>query len=379
MVIQKFQFTRKALFKLGLIITLSFILGYFIPMIIAKGEKVYFTSDLKTTFLNDKTPTLSNQRKSVRDYDQRLITISNQISFLETELIKDRSNEKEKLELLEYYKNELNSDAKPISFRPLYNNHLMFFWVFVFISLSTIIFIVSEVKPKEILKKFDLKYIFSVFVFLYPIYRLPSWLRNLPEGQTDAKLIYYANLNFAKWSFFYQELEALITTLLLSIIVWQWIKLFQVKKTEFEDCNKNYFQRIFEFDYINNITSTFFNWQIASICLVPTFVWYATYYWNNVILTHDTRYILPSIIVHTMLISVWTIISLPTIITYFDFARCKLEAKKHIYDKKDWSIEEKNFWIHQINDVKPVSFWNFAISSASGIISILLPVLGILK
>lgn len=379
MIIQNFSFTRKALLRLGIIVFLSFFFGFFLPMIIAKSEKVYFQNDLKSQFLYDNTPSLSNQRSAVINYDNKLKEITNKIESLEASLLKNSVTEKEKLQELEYLKTELKDFKEPISFRPLYNNHLMFFWVFVFISLSTIIYIVSEVKPKELLNEFDVKHIISVFVFLYPIYRLPSWLRNLPEGQTDAKLIYFANLNFSPWSFLYQELEALIATVLLSIIIWQWVKLYQFKKTEFESCNKDYFQRLFDFNYVNQITSTFFNWQIASICLLPTFVWYASYYWNNVILTHDTRYILPSIIVHTMLISVWTVISLPTILTYFDFARCKLEAKKYVYGKEKWTHEEKNFWVQQINDVKPVSFWNFAISSASGIISILLPLLGILK
>lgn len=378
MVIQNFHFSAKTLFRLGLIVALSFVMGFFLPMLIAKHERVYFDQDLKNTFLHNRTKTLANQRKAFVEFDQRQVSLKQNVSVLETKVLKDTTNRKSNLELLDFLKKEVEVEKKPLSFRPLYNNHLMFFWVFVFISLSAIIFVVSEVKAKSVFERNKLKYLLSVFAFLYPIYRLPSWLRNLPEGQTDGKVIYFANLNFSPLSFLYQELEAFIVTALLSIIICQWIKLYEIKKQDFDDCEKDYFQRFFHFEYVNTITSTFFNWQVASICLLPTFVWYATYYWNNVILTHDTRYILPSIIVHSMLIAVWTVISLPTIITYFDFARCKLEAKKYIF-QRNLTIDERRFWIQQIDDVKPISFWNFAISSASGIISILLPLLGILK
>jgi hypothetical protein len=379
MFIHKLNFTSKSIYVFGAIIALSFLFGYFIPGEIAKKENVYFEKDLKEKFFKIEVYTLKEQRGQLKSYDNQVKALDSIITAIDKRLAKDTVHYKFNIELLKYYNAKKSLLEKPIALRPFYLNQLMFFWAFIFLTLSFIVFLISPVKLSELRNKKYIALVSKVFIILYPVYRFPSWIRNLPEGQMDAKSIYFANLNFAPFSFYYQEFEALITTVLLSLIVGQYVKLYYRKKIEFDTCPKNYFERIFDFDYLDSLAGSFINLQIASVFLLPTFIWYATYYWNNVILNHDNRYILPAIIVHSIIILVWAIVSLPTLITWYDFNRKKLEAKKNLHTSTTISMEEKKFYIEQIENLKPISFWNITVSAATIIFTFIFPLLRILK
>lgn len=165
---------------------------------------------------------------------------------------------------------------------------------------------------------------------------------------------------------------AFIVLMLITLIIYYWIEYFEIRRSEIEKENEHPLTELTDTSIQNRLSFTFIQWQVASILLGLGFFGYTKYFWDVVFAAGDHRFIFHAIIMHIIWALTWVVISLPLLITQFDWFKIKQSVILNSLIDSSNSLD-KNILLTK--EIEPIGFWNIGISGAVSIISFFYPIL----
>jgi hypothetical protein len=117
----------------------------------------------------------------------------------------------------------------------------------------------------------------------------------------------------------------------------------------------------------------FLHWQIASILLGSAFLWYTIFFWQMVIVYKDIRYTPHAIIVNSIWIMTWMIISLPLLITSYHWYKLRSRAVVALTKASLPNDYDPDRVAVALDKLQPISPWNLAASSIAVAVSLIAP------
>jgi hypothetical protein len=188
--------------------------------------------------------------------------------------------------------------------------------------------------------------------------RWPTWTRNflLPD---EGRVIYAdANFDVSHSIFFLQEFLALITLLLLAILWQQWADFSVQRQNETIFKGETPLECALDYRGADSFSLTFVQWQICSIVLACGFVPYTNFFWEYIFRDGDYRYIVHAVIVHTLWLVSWTLISLPLLLTWRQWRAVRAQAiEALVLDAARRQTAVDDSLAKLLND-QPISGWN---------------------
>jgi hypothetical protein len=207
--------------------------------------------------------------------------------------------------------------AAPIRLSGYYLSNTMLLWPAIYTFLGWLIFIFPPA-VKEASFRPTGKRILYLSIAIIMLYRWPTWWRNTPLGNEGRVFYGNANLDTDPIGFFVQETLGAAVGTLVAIIWLQWSGYYNEIISQLSaKSEKDPIEEALSTDPCERISKMFLHWQIASILLALAFLWYTIFFWQTVILGGDLRYLAHAIIVHSMWIITWLIISLPMAVSWY--------------------------------------------------------------
>ena len=106
-----------------------------------------------------------------------------------------------------------------------------------------------------------------------------------------------SNRDISPGGFITQEFMALILCVLLIILWFEYIALYDERVSELQSLTKNLTPPP-QPNFNHLVSKTFFQWQVTSGLLAFGFIWYTQFFWHTVITIGDRRYALHAFIIH---------------------------------------------------------------------------------
>ena len=367
----KFNISKKFMIISISIIIFSFIIGLILPGIISYKSGVFYSHDII-----NKLPVKAKENYVL--YEKRKEEVKNKLQVIDKKLIDDADLQPEKLiAMYNHYTLELSQLKPPIKLLGFYLNPLMFFWPIFYVCLLIIVLFLAPIRKNYIFSWHGIITISKILLILFIIYRSPNYLRNFEPEKSERVIYSYSNIDVNTTSFYYQEFQATVAAILLSIIVFQWLSFLFERRKQFNKNKQLGFKRIFSLS--TKLSKTFIRWQATSFLILPIFVWYSTWYWYLVIINNDNRYILSAIVIHIILISIWLIVTLQLLLTLYYWQKWKTNSINKLIVDSSINLNKKQFLIKELKDLQPIAFWKIIGSFLAGVISIIVPFLNLLK
>ena len=206
------------------------------------------------------------------------------------------------------------------------------------------------------------------------LYRWPTWWRNTPFGQGGR--VYYGNTNIDvnPVGFVVQESLGFVVALLVAVVWLKWSAYYRQIKTQISSMsNENPIGEALKPENSEELSHMFFHWQVASVLLTLAFLWYTVFFRQMVISVGDSRYLPHAIIVHSMWVITWVIISLPVLITSYQWHNMHARAMVALA-KADLPKEyDPDRLAGTLDKLQPISSWNVAASGVAVATSFLVP------
>jgi hypothetical protein len=366
------------LLKFALIIVFSLIGGLILPGIISYYEGVFYASQIKNRLNGEALTRLQEYETYKKKLEERI----GQIDFL----LIDSSAEENKsanvsslITLKNQYQNELKSLKPPILVNGFYFNRLMLVWPIFYICLGVLNFLMA---PKESDSKSfwaKAKGVLIILLILVPLYRWPTWMRNA-FFNAEGRVVYGgANFDISPIGFIIQELQALAVAFLIALLWYRWLSFYSSRREqlmkELTNSNRNILNEVFDPFKFQRISTDFFHWQISSIFLAVAFIGYTAYFWHNVIVADDKRYLVHAIIMHSMWIVSWVIISMPLFITWYAWYSLRAGAVSALASEPILKNTDREIALKALQELQPVGVLYLTISFIGTAVTFISPII----
>jgi hypothetical protein len=247
-------------------------------------------------------------------------------------------------------------------------------WPALYTFLGWLIVIFPPPLKKEFAGTVTIKNILLLTVSIVILYRWPTWWRNTLLGQE--KRILYGNSNFDvdPFGFVVQESLGAIVAFLVAIVWLQWSVYYRQIMARLSSMpNEEPIGEALNPEISEEFSHMFLHWQIASILLTLSFLWYTVFFWQTVIVYRDWRYVLHAVIVHSMWVVTWIIISLPLLMTSYQWHKVRARAMAALAKANLPEGYDPDRLVVALDKLQPISTWNIAGSSIAVVVSLLVP------
>lgn len=365
----------KFLLTIFLVVSSSLILTLFVRGFIAKKAGVFYYSDVKARLPIDI-------QKKINEQDSLSIRHKASVKFLDSRidsLLECRGDEKTITALIDI-KNKItdkeNDSKVKIKVLPFYLDLNTFLWSWLYICFGLIIFLLNP-------SKLGFKGVFQqpfkllmITTLLFVSYRWPTYFRNFILN-TEAQTIFAAaNYSVSHFYFYTQEVIIFILFILLSIIILQNVDYYYEVVSELNSeklTSQNCVIRLFNPITTERLSNIYRNWQITSVLLSLGFVFYSETFWKYVIQYNDFRYLPSAVIIHSIWVIVWIIISIPLLHVWHNWHLLKLECKESLQQQNDGK-NNSDLTLQMIDGLQPIPSLNITVTSLTALISFLLPI-----
>lgn len=258
---------------------------------------------------NDIIDRLDSKVKSIYISELKYQNIVDKKKGIILDSIYSNSNQDLDILLQSYEKLSALSESlkheKEVRIAPFYPNEILVLWVFLYFGLLNLVF---NIRLRRVKKPFAKDLVFlslTLIVFL----RFNTWLRNTSIGEYGRKIYSYANFDISPVGFFVQEIQAWISVVLIAFVFVKWIN--------YSDYIRNMLLRTHEISIIHyqitirKFRKIYLEWQISSFLVAVSFIFYTFYFYNMIYSERDLRYIPHALVVHSVWLLLWIVISYP--------------------------------------------------------------------
>ncbi len=363
----------KILFTIALVVLFGLTLGLFLPGFIHFHGEAFCEHEIVLRLPNHAKDLLTEFEASETRRNQKLKYIDS-LFFSGLNPKSDSHDAAFLLEIRAELQNELDVAEPPIKTTGYYFSSLMILWPTIYTCLGLLLFVIPPPGQQFKLQNVNVKRTGLMILIFFPLYRWPTWFRNLWFGGEEAgrTVYHYANFDIAAYGFFLQEFMTLIVCLLLVLIWQQWVNFYLERRDELSLSVSRNIANALDKGSSEKLSRTYVHWQIASLLLAIGFLIYTRFFWDQIVGNGDQRYLLHAIIVHSIWALTWLIISLPLIITWQTWlitrnkAFAELGKNSELYDE---------IVMQALLAIKPIGFWNAATSGIVAMFSFALPLL----
>jgi len=201
------------------------------------------------------------------------------------------------------------------------DHRLNFIWFSSYIVMLLYIFIINR-------NKINIKLLIPgliLGVLSYLLFQGPNWFRNTELGRVGRTIYTFVNIDVDAPSFFLQEARAFIFTILLGII-WS---INEHNRIEQKRAIVKIYKDLSEKNLLKlsiRLRKTFYEWQRDTILIIILFVPWTWFYWKNISVYGDQRYLFAAIIFHTFWIVSIIIITMPFLLLSYGWWKLKLNC-----------------------------------------------------
>ena len=311
-------------------------------------------------------------------------------------------------------------NIKKISIRPFNDSEWFYLWTFGYFTLLAFLVLLPRWSPRkkaedvnnelkiplvlglyksddEIIlakRKYELicRYIRTIFfsLILYLSLRATNWYRTYTylhrngEELDEGRVVFaFTQFDICKECFSVFEFNWFVFCILIVIVWEQWSYYFRNFRERLRnEKNISYvsFEGAFEYKYIERLSKTYLEWQMASVLLAFAFIPFSKYYYHLYSLG-DKRYLMDAVIVHGLWSVTWLFVSLPLIFTVYQWRSFRnqtlesLKAEAECINKDNYEMVLKQIEtkLKILQEIHPVSFWNLVITSIASVVSLFLP------
>jgi hypothetical protein len=340
---------------------------------------MFFERDVKKSI--SLNPRLQAKAAELQNFNLRRESISKAIEDVETYLsdpLKSLSSPAQVEAAINLRKvlYEVKTNATPpIRLSAFYLSNTMLLWPAIYTFLGWLIFIFPPA-VKETSFRLSGKRILFLSIAIVVLYRWPTWWRNTPFGNEGRVFYGNGNLDADPIGFYVQETLGAAVATLVAIVWLQWSGYYNETMSQLAaKSTRDPIEEALSPDSCERISKMFLHWQIASALLAFAFLWYTIFFWQTVILGGDLRYLPHAIIVHSMWIVTWLIISLPMVVSWYRW--------QVMHDRAIVALSKSNLPKDRdparlavaIDKPQPISSWNVAASVLAGATSLVVPIL----
>jgi hypothetical protein len=372
--------------KATFIFLLAFSFGVVYPGVAAELTGVFSENDVKETMLSKHSDEhLQKKVRELNKFDQYKTSISKETEKIQTYIATLEITSENLTQIdgaLSLYK-ALNNEKKeneahpPIRISPFYMGSTMLLWPALYACLAWLIFIFPPPLKQESSKVIPIGTLLLLTLSIDVIYRSPTWFRNTPLGLVEGRISYGSNnIDIDPLGFFVQESLGLMVAFLVAIVWLKWSAYYrQINARLSATVDKDPITEALRPDISEDLAHMFLHWQIVSILLTLGFVWYTVFFWQMVIGNGDFRYLPHAIIVHSMWVVTWIIISLPLLVTSYQWHKIHGRAMVALAKMDLPKDYDPDRLAAALEKLQPISSWNIAASSIAVVVSLLVPFL----
>jgi hypothetical protein len=365
----------RTLAKAGIIALLAIVVGTIVPGLIAHRAGVFY----QETMLARLPP---DARTQLAEFSARKDTLRKQIAeidrLLDSPLHAKPDDIAPLLTQRSEYQRAFDSATPPIHLMPFFLNPIMFVWSAAYTTLGWLIFLAAprRTKPKEPSRKTLPKVIIAAFG-VYAAYNWPVWMRNFVLTNEGRRVYSFANIDIAPASFWCQELTSILFAVLLAVVWYQWTSFLQERRAELSFVDKSPSDHALDHKAVEGLSLTFLHWQIASILLAVTFLYFSAVFWDLILRRGDLRYAVPAVTIHVCWLVSWIFVTLPLLLTWYSWQSMRLRAlceAAQAVDGKDEGNARLKALKDTLSEIQPIGMWNLAASGTIAVVSFILPI-----
>ena len=374
---------QKFIVKLLVIIILSFVWTFLIPLIAAQRDKVFSSDDLEKkvppntvvfTKLQVYKTKIDVYEKIIKATDEKIVSISNdEAKYGEVESL---------LKIKESYEKKIAGLKTPVKIVPFIESGTMYYYVALTIFLSFCVFLIRpNISKTEINKKKQLGWLIGIFVFTAIVWiaiQSNSWGRCINAFDEKRNVVSFSHCGISTSTFLLQQAHVWTIALLVILLCRLWIVFYDENVEKIKDWDNGKNEKWFNMNEFTNRTHyviDMFNlWQMNIIVLVIAYLPWTFIYWNK---EQDSRFNISAIVLHFGWVILWGLISAPMIYTFNKWTVYKFHCLAFLVsnDSKD---KEKDKITGFVKDANPLSNIQIIGASLASIISLLLPIINLL-
>jgi hypothetical protein len=250
----------------------------------------------------------------------------------------------------------------PVTFLPFYLSSGMLTWVFTLTPLAWLALVFYPgISPFEQLK---IGKVFACALLGYISYQWTVWMRYFVLQNNGRKVIGFANYDVSHATFWFQEFHTILFWTLMSMVAFQWLAVADFNSRKSRVAGETLSQMT------SDLSKAFLQWQLTSLLLALSYFPFTTFYWNLIVTFHDLRFLTAAIILHTMWLIIWAIISTPLFQSWKRWQEFKINAFEDILGGKTDGAS-----LETLNAAEPIGDWAKAISASLTALSFLGPLL----
>jgi len=362
----------RALAALALISAGALLLGFGLPAIAAIRSHVFFYSTMESLVSKQLPKDVSDRLDA---FNKLQAGLTGRIAHIDILLLNATNldgapNLPELLALRRSYVNEQRNAKEPISIQPLYQHVTMYFWPIMYLCLGVIIFIFRPRALSEISWFRGRPIILLTFcIFLFSV--LPIWVRNFGlRGSNAHQIVYvYSTYEVAPLSFFIQQINFAIFSLLLAILWQQWSTVsILTRETLSQRRVESELYSAFQPELSETVSNFLLQWQRNFVILSMGFILDTAIFWNQIFHHADLRFIPEAAIVYALWLLSTVLMAIPFWISWRAWRHNKLRAVWELVHAKPPESENLDAKLAALRDLDPVGSWNasaFALSVLS--------------
>jgi hypothetical protein len=249
-----------------------------------------------------------------------------------------------------------------------------FIWAAFFALVGWLIFIFPPRLGQDALQQLTSKRV-PLWLFIFIFYRWPTWWRNTPLGEEGRKFFGNANFDIDRIGFFVQETLGAGVALLLAVLWLQWSAYYtQVRVQLSARAGREPVEEALKPELAEDLSMMFLHWQIASALIALSFFWYTIFFWQTVMVGNDMRYLPHAIIVHSLWFMSWIIVSLPLVITAYEWHRVRSRAAIALSRMDRTPSHDAPLVVDAMEKLEPIGYWNIAASAIAVAASFAIPI-----
>lgn len=359
--------------RLAVILFVAVMVGMVLPAFIAHWNGVFFLQDLRQKIPPEAVLQLKEYEAWQDEIKQGLAQIDERLN---SSLTSDFPGEINNLmEMRTFLQLKLAETAPPVILRPLYLHSLMYVFTALYLSLGTLIFICNPVtsSPWRYLRLFGKTLMITLGIYI--LFQWPVWMRNaLHVG--DTRVIYsFAHVDISAASFFMQEVNFLLFSLLLCVVWRQWSDFYLERKGELKRLlSDDSLENVLDYRHAERLSQAHLQWQVSIIILSLGFIVLTSLYWDLIIGVGDSRYILHAVLFHILWLITLGFISLPLYATWTAWRTLRHKTyevmRNEIKDRVQMDAA-----LRGLADIQPVDVKNASLSGFIAFFTFILPIL----
>lgn len=372
------------LVSVAVIALCSSLLGTVLPGLIAAHGRAFYTDQVKNRIRTRlvKYKSLEPAATSLDlqdDYKSKIAAIDKQLaSFVEgpatpNDQTKTPPPQWDDVRTLESVRTivqaQLKEEQSRYTIAGFFLSTTMLVWTAMYISL-TILMVLLIPRRRWLLQHHSLLLLYALGI-IYVLYESPVWLRNsvfLLYPSPERRLFSYANFDISPSGFLTQEANTILLFGLLWLLWNQGYEAFLHRQCRLQETVND----PITVESAMAFSDTFLHWQVSSFVLALGFIVFTGVFWDFIIAYKDRRYIVPAVIMHTLWICSWWILSLPLLITWEDFSRKRMRLRLQTASSQPKPQGETGS--DSLADISPISLWNGVGSVAAAVASFGLPI-----